>query len=80
MNEIRPNLKEKGIDILTGERDKKGNRISLVEKFSKRSNSLDGHEREFNPNIHRIGYSAQFECDKCSLEGDIHLMKGHDCI
>ncbi|CAN5776192.1 hypothetical protein BH23THE1_BH23THE1_18030 [soil metagenome] len=80
INEISPNLKEKGIDILTGERDKEGNRIIRLEKFSKRSVSLEYEDREFNPNIQRKGYSDNFECDNCSLEGDIHLMKGHICI
>ena len=80
INEIIPNLKEKGIDIVTGERDKEGNRIIRLEKLWNKSTDMKEEDQEFNPNIHRKGYSDQFECDKCTLKGDIHLMKGHICV
>ncbi len=80
INEIIPNLKEKGIDIVTGEKNREGNRIIRLEKLQKRSGYIVEEEREFNPDIHRKEYSDQFECDKCSLEGDIHLMKDHVCL
>lgn len=80
INEVIPNLKEKGIDVITGEKNREGNRIIRIEKMWKRSSNLIEGEREFNPHIHRKGYSDQFECDKCSLEGDIHLMKDHVCL
>ncbi len=80
INEVIPNLKEKGIDIVTGEKNREGNRIIRIEKMWKRSTNLIEREREFNPDIHRKGYSDNFECNKCSLEGDIHLMKDHMCI
>ncbi|CAN5875455.1 hypothetical protein BH23THE1_BH23THE1_20500 [soil metagenome] len=80
INEIIPNLKEKAIDIVTGERDKEGNRIIRLEKLWNKSTEMKEEDQEFNPNIHRKGYSDQFECDKCTLKGDIHLMKGHTCV
>jgi|tagenome__1003787_1003787.scaffolds.fasta_scaffold20900564_2 hypothetical protein len=36
---------------------------------------FDGNKREdkeeqlFNPHVHRIGYSDNWECDRCSLKG-----------
>ena len=29
--------------------------------------------------IHRRGSSDTFECERCSLNGDIHFMKEHPC-
>lgn len=80
INEVIPNLKDKGIDVITGEKNKQGDRVIRIEKIWKRSSNLTEGEREFNLDIHRIGYTDQIECDKCSLEGDIHLMKDHVCL
>jgi hypothetical protein len=80
INEIIPNLKEKGIDIVTGEKNKEGKRIIRLEKLWNRSDNSVDKEREFNHHIHRKGYSDNFECDNCPLEGDIHLMKDHTCL
>jgi hypothetical protein len=80
INEIIPNLKDNGIDIITGEKNREGNRIIRLENLKITSNSSRDEEREFNPNIHRKGHSDIFECEKCSLKGDIHLMKKHSCV
>lgn len=82
INEVMPNLKEKGIDVITGEKNKEGNRIIRIEKLRERRTNLVVvvEDKEFNPHIHRKRFSDNFECDKCSLEGDIHLMKVHKCI
>jgi hypothetical protein len=91
LNNFANNLKEKGIEVITGERDSQGNRIIKIHNLRKNSkNNLHRDESsayssnqkdrsQFNPNIHRIGYSDNFECILCPLVGDIHLMKGHIC-
>jgi hypothetical protein len=91
LNSVANNLKEKGIEVITGERDSHGNRIIKVHNLRKNSkckismgdNVLESSNQkdnsQFNPNIHRIGYSDNFECNLCPLVGDIHLMKSHIC-
>jgi hypothetical protein len=91
INEVEPNLKEKGIEIITGEKDSEGNRIIKVRKLQKNTYDINGNEKKqndndennqehlFNSNIHRIGYSDIWECDNCRLKGDIHFMKQHIC-
>ncbi|WP_458718827.1 bifunctional DNA primase/polymerase [Candidatus Nitrosocosmicus sp. R] len=64
INEVIPNLKEKGIDVITGERNKEGNRIIRIEKLRNRRTNLVEENKEFNPNIHRKRFSDNFECDK----------------
>ncbi len=36
INEVEPNLKEKGIEIITGEKDSEGNRIIKIKKLHKK--------------------------------------------
>ena len=91
INEVAPNLKEKGIIIITGEKNTKGDRIIKIEKIRKYENSEvnkiyednhnddEEHDKLFNPFIHRLGNSDIFDCDKCSLKGDVHFMKQHIC-
>jgi len=91
LNSVANNLREKGIEVITGERDSYGNRIIKVSnlrknnrlKVSKVNNILESSNQkdssQFNPHIHRIGYSDTFECNLCPLKGDIHLMKSHIC-
>lgn len=87
INEIVPNLKEKDIEIVTGEKNAEGNRIIKIRKLQKDMNNKseikdevnDDSEQLFNPNIHRLGYSDIFECDRCPQRGDIHYMKQHIC-
>jgi hypothetical protein len=70
--------------------DSQGNRIIKVRNLIKNSKvklvndnivspSNQKDSSQFNPNIHRIGYSDNFECNLCPLVGDIHLMKSHIC-
>ena len=40
----------------------------------------DENEKLFNPDIHRVGNSDNWECDNCSFRGDVHFMKQHICI
>lgn len=90
LNSVANNLREKGIEVITGERDSHGNRIIKIHNQRKNSKvklindnfvspSNQKNSCEFNPNIHRLGYSDSFECNLCPLVGDIHLMKGHIC-
>jgi hypothetical protein len=92
LNSVANNLKEKGIEVITGERDTHGNRIIKIHNLSKNikcrvsedNNVVNSSNQEkdtiqFNPNIHRKGYSDNFECGLCPLVGDIHLMKSHIC-
>jgi hypothetical protein len=44
-------------------------------KVSGNENDEEDNEQLFNPHIHRIGYSDNWECDRCSYSGDIHFMK-----
>jgi hypothetical protein len=37
-------------------------------------------EQLFNPFIHKIGYSDNWECEKRILKGDIYFMKQYTCI
>lgn len=91
LNSVANNLKEKGIEVITGERDSHGNRIIKIHNLIKNSkcrvsednnvvnSSNQKDSSQFNPHIHRIGYSDNFECSLCPLVGDIHLMKSHIC-
>ena len=82
INEIIPNLKEKDIEIVTGERDNKGDRVIKIRKLQRQKDDekkIDSSNGLFNPNIHRLGYSDTFECDRCVQRGDIHFMKQHLC-
>jgi hypothetical protein len=49
INEVEPNLKEKGIEIITGEKDSEGNRIIRIRKLYKKTiindSSREGSER-----------------------------------
>jgi hypothetical protein len=93
INEVEPNLKEKGIEIITGEKDSEGNRIIKIQRLYKKIVNDDGregseksiddineNEKLFNSYIHRVGNSDNWECDNCSFRGDIHFMKQHICI
>ncbi len=44
-----------------------------------KQNENNDQDMLFNPDIHGRGSSNIFECDKCSLTGDIHFMKQHIC-
>lgn len=92
IKEIAPNLKEKGIEVITGEKDKEGNWVFRINKMQPKQKkeadnktTEEGEEnvpekdRLFNIHIHRLGYSDTFECDRCPLKGDIHYMKQHAC-
>ena len=81
INEVEPNLKEKGIEIITGEKDSEGNRVIKITKLQKSKVNENDEEGEqlFNPFIHRMGYSDIWECYKCILKGDKHFMKQHIC-
>ena len=85
INEIVPNLKERGIEIITGEKNSEGNRVIKIRKLQKNKGNAEelsnkvNEEKLFNPHIHRLGYSDTFECDLCHQRGDIHLMKQHIC-
>jgi hypothetical protein len=91
INEVEPNLKEKGIEIITGEKDSEGNRVIKIRKLHKRMKDIDENKVKTNDNeeegerelfktyIHRIGYSDIWGCDRCILKGDIHFMKQHLC-
>jgi hypothetical protein len=86
INEIVSNLKEKGIEIITGEKNIEGNRIIRIRKLLKNKKNAerkegdeDDQNRLFNPYIHRCGYSDTFACSKCPQKGDIHYMKQHIC-
>ena len=92
INEIIPNLLKRRIEIVTGEKSK-GQRVIIIIKIdsnqslsqgedynsssSPSSSSLDSLSSYINLYIHRRGSSDMFECEKCSLTGDIHLMKKH---
>ncbi len=85
INEIVSNLKEKNVEIVTGEKNIDGNRVIRIRKLQKnkknaeRKQGDDDQNRLFNPYIHRRGYSDVFECDICPQKGDIHYMKQHVC-
>jgi hypothetical protein len=91
INEVEPNLKEKGIEIITGEKDSEGNRIIIIRKLYKKSivdnikvseklTDENDNEKLFNSDIHRVGNSDNWECDKCTYRGDIHFLKQHICM
>lgn len=94
INDVAHNLKEKSIEVITGERDSQGNRVIKIRKLRKSINN-NNHDYEsesenraknnnidyglLNPHIHRVGSSDNFECDNCPLVEDIHFMKQHMC-
>ncbi len=93
INEMVPNLLKRRIEVVTGEKIK-GQRVIIITKIDSNpspsqdkdynSNSLSNSTFEplssyINLHIHRRGSSDIFECEKCSLTGDIHLMKDHAC-
>jgi hypothetical protein len=77
INEVTPNLKAKGIEAVTGEKDTRGSRII---KLMIKTEYVISDKGDFNPNIHRIGFTDNFECDKCPLIDDIHHMRNHICV
>lgn len=92
INEIVPNLLKRNIEIVTGEKVN-GKRVITIKRldsnqtsyhkdnnFTSLSNSfVEPLSNYINLYIHRRGSSDTFECEKCSLTGDIHFMKGHQC-
>jgi hypothetical protein len=89
-----PNLKEKGIEVITGEKDRKGNRVikihKLPTKLKKREEKIttdeegdnandNNNDKLFNIHIHRLDHSDIFDCDRCTQKGDIHYMRQHKC-
>jgi hypothetical protein len=86
INDVESNLKEKGIEVITGARDGGGNRIIKIYKLRKKEKNEEISEDErpdtdilFNPHIYRLGNSDRWGCDKCHLKDDIHYMKQHIC-
>jgi len=95
INEVEPNLKEKGIEVITGERDRLGNRVIKINNLQKKEKetpskeiplseekeecNINKDEKLFNPSIQRLGYSDTWECERCPQTGDIHYMKQHIC-
>lgn len=94
INEIIPNLLKRSIEIVTGEKIR-GQRVIIIKKIDSNHSSNQQEENQksdsssddfieplssyINLNIHRIGSSDIFECENCSLTGDIHFMKDHPC-
>jgi hypothetical protein len=86
INEVEPNLKEKGIEAITGARDGDGNRIIKINNLRKKKNKEISHTDKisdtdilFNPHIHRLGNSDIWKCERCYKSNDIHYMKQHIC-
>ena len=79
INEIIPNLKEKGLEIITGEKNIQGDRVIKVRKLQEEKLVSPESDRLFNPVIHRLGSSDTFDCERCTQRGDIHYMKLHNC-
>jgi len=92
INEVEPNLKEKGIEVITGERDRLGNRVIKINNLQKKKtpgkeislpeekeDNINKDEKLFNPSIQRLGFSDTWECERCPQTGDIHYMKQHIC-
>jgi len=50
------------------------------EGSEKSNDDRNDNEKLFNPDIHRVGNSDNWECDNCSFRGDVHFMKQHICI
>ncbi len=92
ISKIIPNLLKRSIEVVTGEKIK-GQRVIVITKIdSNQSSNQEDHnshlssDSTFEPlssyinlNIHRIGSSDIFECENCSISGDIHFMKDHPC-
>ncbi|MGD9672078.1 MAG: hypothetical protein AB7U98_01210 [Candidatus Nitrosocosmicus sp.] len=88
LNELAPILLKKNIEVTTGIKDSFGKRCiqlkKITEKGQDRNNTSlpSGHTSsnyDIKTYIHRIGHSDNFECEYCSLTGDIHFMKKHVC-
>ena len=92
INEITPNLLKRNIEVVTGEKNSEGNRVIKICNLNNSNNSSvekDKNHGENTPNslndqfinlnIHRIGRSDTFACDKCPKTGDKHFMKEHSC-
>jgi hypothetical protein len=86
INEILPNLKEKDLEIIRGEKNIQGDRVIKIRKLQKEKidsieiKDNDENEKLFNPHIHRVGDSDTFDCERCTQRGDIHYMKQHNCL
>jgi hypothetical protein len=93
INEIVPNLLKRSIEVVTGEKIQ-GQRVIIITKIDSNQspsqeedpNSHFSSDSSFEPlasyinlHIHRRGSSDIFECEKCPLTGDIHIMKDHPC-
>jgi hypothetical protein len=90
INEIIPNLLKRGIEVVSGEKVN-GKRVIKITKIDSNPSStekkdtsslnfsLDLQYNYINPYIHRRGSSDIFDCEKCSLTGDIHFMRDHPC-
>jgi hypothetical protein len=89
INVIIPNLLKRNLEIVTGEKVN-GQRVITIRRLD--SNQTSSHKDFFlsdsfveplssyiNLYIHRRGSSDTFECERCPLTGDIHLMKDHPC-
>ena len=95
INEIVPNLLKRGIEVVTGEKIKGQRVIIITKIDSNQSSAKDDEDLQssssssnssidlissyINLHIHRKGSSDIFECEKCSMTGDIHFMKDHLC-
>lgn len=91
LNEITPHLLMRGIEIVTGEKNNKGNRVIRVENIKHKDSIAKNREDAgddinekscssscVNLYIHRIGNSDRFECEICRYRDDIHAMKQHN--
>jgi hypothetical protein len=77
-------LKEKDVEIITGEKNIEGNRVIKIRKLLPKTRRMLKEKMVvkmigYLTYIHRLGYSDVFECDKCPQKGDIHYMKQHVC-
>lgn len=93
INELISNLLKRGIEVVTGEKVN-GKRVIRITKIDSTPSSTEKKDSEpssssnpsldlpinyINPYIHRRGSSDIFDCEKCSIIGDIHFMKEHRC-
>lgn len=91
INEITPHLLMKDIEVITGEKNTKGDRVIRIAKIKHKDSSVknkengadgDINEKSYSSScvnlyIHRIGNSDKFECEICRYGDDIHAMKQH---
>ncbi len=65
-------------------------RVIIINRIDSNQSPVEDHDSSsdtfieplpsyINLNIHRRGSLDIFECENCSLTGDIHLMKQHPC-